>query len=392
MTQAPDYERILVHYAEIGTKRSNRRTFEERLKQNLKTALEGTGVGRFRRESGRLTAKLLDAGDLETICERLGRVPGVAWFAPACLRKPDVDEISDCVVRMAVAHPDSTFRLDTKRADKSFPLDSLAVNRAAGAAVVRATGRSVSLGTPDYRYGVEIDKLHSLVFWDRREGVGGLPVGSQGGLIALLSGGIDSPVAAFRMMVRGCRIHLVHFLNRSFATNRVSEKIRALAARLALFHGPLPLTMVPFDELQREIVMVVPAKYRMIVYRRVMFRVAERLRREDRALGFVTGDSVGQVASQTLENLHVIHEAADYPVYSPLAGACKSEITREAERIGTFPISILPHEDCCSFLVARHPETRASLGKIREHEVFDLEAGIDAALSDRIYEEFAPYV
>jgi len=229
--------------------------------------------------------------------------------------------------------------------------------------VVQATGRSVSLAHADKRYGVHIDKGHASVFWDRREGVGGLPVGTQGSLVCLVSGGIDSPVAAFRMMLRGCTIQLVHFLNRSIDTNRVVKKIRALAERLSLFHGPIVLTMVPFDDLQREIVMVVPAKYRMIVYRRVMFRIAEVIRKETRSLGFVTGDSVGQVASQTLENLRVIRQAVTWPVYSPLSGSSKREIVDEAKAIGTFEISTLPHEDCCSFLVAKpasSPPSRAA--------------------------------
>ncbi len=212
----------------------------------------------------------------------------------------------------------------------------------------------------------------------------------SGTLVALVSGGIDSPVAAWRMMLRGCRIHLVHFLNRSVNTRGVEEKIRALATRLALFHGPIRLSVVPFDDLQREIVMVVPAKLRMIVYRRAMFRIAAAIREEVGALGYVTGDSVGQVASQTLENLRVIQDAADHPVYAPLAGMSKREITDEAKRIGTYEISILPHEDCCSFLVAKHPETRADLDRVRAAEHFDLEAGVRAALAAAVHERVPP--
>jgi thiamine biosynthesis protein ThiI len=185
------------------------------------------------------------------------------------------------------------------------------------------------------------------------------------------------------MMVRGCRIHLVHFLNRTYASRGVERKILDLAQRLALFHGPLPLSIVPFEDLQREIVMVVPDRFRMIVYRRMMFRIAERIREAEGGLGFVTGDSVGQVASQTLENLRVIHAAADYPVYSPLAGLSKVEITDEAKRIGTYETSILPHDDCCSFMVAKHPETRAELDRIEETEVFDPDAFADAAFAAR---------
>ncbi len=383
-------DRVLVHYAEIGTKGGNRKMFEQRLSKNLDGAARGLGAAAFRREPGRLAASLTDPDRLPELLDRLVMVPGVAWLAPAARVKPDLDEITEVAVGMAVGHPESVFRVDTRRTDKSFPLDSLAVNRHVGAAIVGETGRRVSLGNPDYTYSVEIDRKRAYVSWDRREGFGGLPVGSEGTLVSLLSGGIDSPVAAFAMMRRGCRIRLVHFLNRSLGSNRVVDKIRDLAERLCLFHGPLDLTIVPFETLQREIVMVVPAKYRMIVYRRAMFHIAERIREECGALGFVTGDSVGQVASQTLENLRVIRDVARYPVYSPLAGTSKGDIVDLAKRIGTYEISIRPHEDCCSFMVAKHPSTRARLEEIESVEKFDMEAGVDAAFAGRETIRFDP--
>jgi thiamine biosynthesis protein ThiI len=387
----PEYNRILVHYAEIGTKGGNRAMFEACLKKNLAGAARGLGVGTFRREPGRLTVDILDPSRLEEALGRLVQVPGVAWVAPAVRVDPDVEQISLVAVAMAVNHPESRFRVDTRRTDKSFPMDSLAVNRQVGADIVQATARRVSLAEPDYNYGVQIDKSRAYVAWDRREGPGGLPVGSEAPLVALLSGGLDSPVAAYRMLTRGCRIHLVHFLNRTVGTNRVVDKINDLADRLSLYHGPIYLSVVPFEALQREIVMVVPAKFRMIVYRRAMFRIAERIREEIGGYGFVTGDSVGQVASQTLENLAVIRDAADYPVYSPLAGTSKKDIVDLAKEIGTYEISIRPHEDCCSFMVAKHPATKARLGEIRAVEQFDMEAGVTEALEGREVHRFAPW-
>ncbi len=384
------YDRIVLHYAEIGTKGGNRRTFEEKLSRNVAGAVGQYGIGSIRRESGRLSAALRKGADLEAILDGLGRVPGLAWFAPALSLEPDFEAITKTVVAMASQHPDTTFRVTTSRSHKQFPMKSPEVNREVGAAVVEAMGRKVSLGHPEVTYGVQIDKTRAYVHWDRHEGLGGLPVGTQGTLIALLSGGIDSPVAALQMMLRGCRIHLVHFLNRSISTNRVAKKIKALAERLSLFHGPLNLTIVPFEELQREIVMVVPAKFRMIVYRRMMFRIAERIREEVRGLGFVTGDSVGQVASQTLENLRAIRHGVDWPVYSPLAGASKIEIINRARAIGTYEISIQPHEDCCSFLVAKHPETRARLEEVLATEQFDVDHGVEVALAARELHHFDP--
>ncbi|MEN8148937.1 MAG: tRNA uracil 4-sulfurtransferase ThiI [Planctomycetota bacterium] len=379
-----------MHYAEIGTKGGNRKMFEKRLMANLDHAATGLGLGPFHRQPGRVAADVTDPAKVEDALERLALIPGIAWLAPAVVTEPDIDAITKVAVDMAVAHPDSVFRVQTRRTFKQFPMDSLAVNRHVGAAIVQATGRSVSLGNPDYTYLVEIDKRRASVVSDRREGFGGLPVGSEGTLVALLSGGLDSPVAAFAMMRRGCRIRLLHFLNRSLGKNRVVEKIRDLADRLSYFHGPIDLTVVPFDDLQREIVMVVPDKYRMIVYRRAMFRIAELVRREAKALGFVTGDSVGQVASQTLENLRVIHEASDFPVYSPLAGTSKLEIVNLSKAIGTYEISIRPHDDCCSFMVAKHPATRARLGEIRGVEKFDMDAGALAAFEGRETIRFDP--
>lgn len=386
----PEYDRILVHYAEIGTKGGNRPAFEARLKKNLAGAARGLGLGPFRREPGRLTADVIDPARLEEALGRLVQVPGVAWVAPAVRVDPDIEQIAKVAVAMAVNHPEGRFRVDTRRTDKSFPMDSLAVNRRVGADIVEATSRRVSLGEPDVSYGVQIDKSRAYVAWDRREGPGGLPVGSEGGLVALLSGGIDSPVSAWRMLTRGCKVHLVHFLNRTVGTNRVVDKINDIATRLSLYHGPIDLSVVPFEALQREIVMVVPAKYRMIVYRRAMFRIAERIREEIGGFGFVTGDSVGQVASQTLENLHCIREAADYPVYAPLAGTAKKDIVDLAKSIGTYEISIRPHEDCCSFMVAKHPATKARLGEIRAVETFDMEAGVAEALAGREVHRFDP--
>jgi len=386
----PPANRILVHYAEIGTKGGNRKMFEDRLVRNLDGAARGLGIAGFRREPGRVAAKVEEPSRLAEALDRLAMVPGVAWLARAAIVTPDIDEITRVAVAIAVRHPDSVFRVSTRRTDKSFPMDSLAVNRHVGAAIVEATGRRVNLGNPDYTYGVEIDKKRAYVVWGRREGFGGLPVGCEGTLVSLMSGGIDSPVSAFAMMRRGCRVHLAHFLNRSLGSNRVVAKVRDLADRLSLLHGPIDLSIVPFGELQREIVMVVPAKYRMIVYRRAMFRIAELIRREVRALGFITGDSVGQVASQTLENLRVIHAATEYPVYSPLAGTSKVDIVNLAKEIGTYEISIRPHEDCCSFMVAKHPATRARLDDIRAVEKFDMETGAAAAFEGRETIRFDP--
>jgi len=242
------------------------------------------------------------------------------------------------------------------------------VNRRVGAAVVAATGRKVDLTAPDQVYGVEIARDAAFVFEARRRGPGGLPVGTSGRVVALLSGGIDSPVAAWRMMVRGCRVIGVHFLNDAVDTAGVREKLDLLGEALARWQGRFVLRIVPFGALQRAIVAAVPADHRMLIYRRTMLRLADRVREEAGAKALVTGDSVGQVASQTLDNLRCVYSAVPGPVLSPLCGEDKSAIVDRARAIGTYEPSILPHDDCCSFLVAAHPATRAKLEEVEAME------------------------
>jgi len=361
---------LVVHYAEIALKGGNRPWFEARLKENLARALAGTPATRIRRERGRIVVEMGPGDDaaLAGALDRVGRVFGVAWFAAAREVEPAMEVLEREVVARAKSGT-GTFRLEARRADKQFPLTSMEVNRVLGAAVVAATGRPVDLEEPRDTYGVEIDRGRAFVFDARREGPGGLPVGTSGKVVALLSGGIDSPVAAWRMMRRGCRVLGVHFYNNAAGGGEgVKEKLDLLGAALALWQGRLVLRIVPFEALQRAIVAAVPADHRMIVYRRAMLRIADRLRAAERAKAIVTGDSVGQVASQTLENLAAVYSAVPGPILAPLAGDEKTEIIATARRIGTYGPSILPHEDCCSFLLAEHPVTRADPRKVEAME------------------------
>jgi len=242
------------------------------------------------------------------------------------------------------------------------------LNRALGAAIAEETGRPVDLDAPETTFGVQVLRSGVMLHRDRHPGVGGLPARSSGRLLALVSGGIDSPVAAWAMMRRGVRCFLLHFHSRVTGDTSSLEKLEDLCEVLVRTQGRLTSLVVPFQDLQREIVANVPAEWRMIVYRRTMFRVANVLAPRFGALGFVTGDSIAQVASQTLENLGLIHEVAERPVYTPLAGSDKEEIVDRARRIGTFEISARPHTDCCSFMVAPHPETHARRTDVERFE------------------------
>jgi thiamine biosynthesis protein ThiI len=226
----------------------------------------------------------------------------------------------------------------------------------------------VDVHAPDVTLRIEVLTDCALVSGPARPGPGGLPVGSSARLLAFLSGGLDSPVAAWMMLRRGARVTAVHFWNRTHEGPAVLEKCEDLCRVLARAAGSVPLLVVPFEECQRAIVAAVPAATRMIVYRRAMFRIGARLAQQEKALGFVTGDSLGQVASQTAENLRTILAAATLPVYAPLIGSDKVEIVERARAIGTYDVSIRPHADCCSFLIAPHPETKSRLERVEAAE------------------------
>jgi thiamine biosynthesis protein ThiI len=219
----------------------------------------------------------------------------------------------------------------------------------------------VDLSNPQVTVWIEICDKEAYVYSRRVEGIGGLPVGVAGRVVALISGGIDSPVAAFMAMKRGCEVVAVHFFNQTMHSPKVREKIRMLAEKLAEYQGKVRLYMVPFKDVQFEIINRVPSKLRMVVYRRSMMRMANLIAEKEGCKAVVTGDSLSQVASQTLENINVIYSASNLAVLPPLIGMDKEEIVAIAKRIGTYEISILPYEDCCSFMVAQHPETRAKI-------------------------------
>jgi len=370
----PPASGVVLHFAEIGLKGGNRRRFERRLGDRLRQALDSAALpARVVALGGRFLAVPQDPTRAARALEVLTRVPGVAHAARARLVEARLGTIEAAAIEVLAEAPAGSFKIESRRADKSFPLDSIGISRAVGAACMSASGRSVDVHAPVVRVRVEVLLGRAVVSAGRVAGPGGLPVGSGGRLLAFLSGGLDSPVAAWKMLRRGARVTAVHFWNRSLGAQAVLEKIEDLGRVLAWAAGELPLIVVPFEECQRAIVSVVPAEVRMLVYRRAMLRIGIALAREEKALGIVTGDSLGQVASQTAENLRAVHAVTALPghalpLYMPLIGSDKVEIMERARRIGTYDVSIRPHEDCCSFLSAPHPETRARAQRLAELE------------------------
>jgi len=365
---------IVVHYDEIGTKGGNRAYFEKRLVKNIRGACPELREAEIERLYGRILIGTEDALDFDGVASRLREVPGISWFSEVQRLLSEMDAIRDAVSQLTLPEWPETFKVEARRSDKGFPLTSVEINEAIGAQVQERTGWRVNLTAPDFTLHIDVAREGVFLYCGKERGLGGLPVGVSGNLVSLISGGLDSPVAAFKMFCRGCRVVFVHFHNYTSDSREVREKVVRLVEILSRFQYGTRLYLVPFATLQQALVTVVPAEARMVAYRRVMMKLAEPIIEQENAKGFVTGDSVGQVASQTLDNLSTIYAATRYPVFAPLIGESKLATTNLAKQIGTYETSIQPYDDCCTFLVAKHPETKLGLEEAETYEQrFDLE-------------------
>ena len=365
----------IVHYHEISLKRGNRPLFLRKLQDNLARAVGDLGPVRVEQLPGRIVLDLTGHPSPEAVRERLDRVCGIANTALAVRTGSSLEALAGAVDHVIEPLSFASFRITARRAFKTFPLTSTDLNRELGAHVLgRRPGARVDLHHAALEIHVEVLPHEAFVYPDRRPGPGGLPVGSGGTVTALISGGIDSPVAAWRMMKRGCRVLYVHFHSVPYLPDTSIRKVRELVTRLTQWQYFSRLFLVPFGEIQREVVLTVSPMARVVVYRRLMVRIAQALARQSGALALVTGESLGQVASQTLENLARIDEAAELPVLRPLIGMDKLEITAEAKRLDTLEISNEPDADCCTLFVPPHPGTRLS-----REEIAAVEARLDIA-------------
>jgi tRNA uracil 4-sulfurtransferase len=380
---------VVVHYHEISLKGGNRPLFLRRLARNLVAATAGCGVAGLRRLPGRLVLDLTPDADLPRIRERVATVFGIAYFAPALSIAPDWAAVQAAVLRLLEGRSFESFRITARRTFKVFPMPSDEVNRELGALVLRHFPTRVNLTDPALTVRVDLLPREAFVYVDRCAGPGGLPVSVSGRVVALLSGGIDSPVAACRLQKRGCEVEFVHFHSVPYLADTSQRKARALVERLVRHQFQARLWLVPFGELQREVVLGTPAPLRVVVYRRLMTRIAEAIARKTGALALVTGESLGQVASQTLENLGRTTEVAGLPMLRPLIGTDKEEIIREARAIGTYEISIEPDQDCCTLFVPKHPDTRATAEAVLDAERrLDVGRLVEAGTAGAVTETF----
>lgn len=373
---------IVIHYNEIALKGRNRPYFTNRLVRNLRAATAGAGVRYVRVLNGRFEIELEPEADVDVVRDRVSRVFGVGNFARAGRTGVDVDEIGRAILADLPRRDIASFRIAARRADKRHAMTSVDMERRIGAMVQAATGWKVDLSRPELRIHVEVLGDETLYSFDKEKGAGGLPTGVSGRVACLLSGGIDSPVAAWRMMRRGCRVHLIHFHSYPVLSRTSQEKAVELATLLTRWQLRSRLHLVAFAPIQQKALVSVPPPLRVVVYRRLMLRIAEQIARRGRAQALVTGEVIGQVASQTLENLTVIDRAADMPVLRPLIGMDKDEIVDAAKALDTFPVSIIPDEDCCTLFTPKFPATRATLEDVEAAErALDPEALIAEAIA-----------
>jgi tRNA uracil 4-sulfurtransferase len=372
---------VVVHYHEIALKGQNRPMFVRRLAENLRTATQGLGVKEVRRLTGRLVLMLAPMAALEEIRRQVAQVPGVANFALAYRTPLELETLKEAILQALAGRTFQTFRVQTRRAFKAFPLTSPDINRDVGHYLQHLLGAAVDLETPELTVSIEILPHEAFFFFDRHAGPGGLPVGVSGTVACLLSGGIDSPVAAYRLLKRGCTAVFLHFHSYPILSHVSQEKARDLVALLTRYQFASKLVFIAFAPIQQQIVAEVAAPYRVVLYRRCMVRIAEALARFVDAKALVTGDSVGQVASQTLENLAAINAVAGLPILRPLIGMDKQEIVAQAIALGTYDISIIPDQDCCTLFVPHHPIVRADSQVLAQIEAnLDMQALIQQGI------------
>lgn len=359
---------IVIHYHEIALKGANRPMFLRKLVDNIRKSTQDLGIEDILAPRGRIVVRLKKGSDWPEILNRIRNTFGIANFSPVWRCPLDFPRLESAILTLIGGRSFESFRIAARRADKRYPITSMELDRKLGKAVQDQTKARVDLTHPEFTIFVEITPKEALVYFDKQQGPGGLPVGVSGHVACLLSGGFDSPVASYLMMKRGCRITFIHFHSHPFLNKASLEKAEELVEELNPHQFDSRLYAVSFGEIQRRIVLTVPSPLRVVLYRRFMLRIAEEIAYRERARALVTGESLGQVASQTLENLVVIQEASALPILRPLIGLDKQEIIQMARHIGTYAISVQPDQDCCRLFIPPHPSIRARLEDIRRAE------------------------
>lgn len=367
-----EFKAFLIKYAEIGIKGKNRYLFEDALIQQMKYALKPVGEFHIRKESGRIFAEALEEFDFDEAVEALSRVFGISGICPIIIEDDnDFSHIAKVVgeyVDERYSNKDFSFKVNVRRADKKYPIKSMEVAALLGEHLLNCFQElHVDVHHPDVTITVEIrNKVY--IYSEEIPGPGGMPIGTNGKAMLLLSGGIDSPVAGYMISKRGVRIDATYFHAPPYTSERAKQKVVDLAKQIAKYTGPINLHIVNFTDIQMAIYEKCPHDELTIIMRRYMMKIAEHFAKQSNCLALVTGESIGQVASQTMHSLYVTNEVCDMPVFRPCIGMDKNDIVALSEKIGTYETSILPYEDCCTIFVAKHPVTKPRLDVIKKSE------------------------
>jgi thiamine biosynthesis protein ThiI len=373
--------RILATTSEISLKGGNRRWFERTLTDNVRSALSDLPVASVTRPAWRVLITFTDPIPFAEAARRLGTVFGIGGIRAVELAGHTMEDLQDHLGPRLEKMTPTSFAIRCQRSEKRFPMTSPEVERTLGAFVQERTGWPVDLGNPDLTIRVLVDEKGIFTWTKSVPGPGGLPVGVGGRAACLISGGIDSPVAAYMLMKRGMRLDFVHFHSVPRTDPASLEKVEDLIRILIRYQGPTRLAMVPLLPIQEEIAARCPAELRVLLYRRFMLRLAEEVARRLRADALITGESLGQVASQTIQNLRAVESVATMPVLRPLIGLDKPEIISIARRMGSYEISITPHFDCCSFLLPNRPATKSTSAELDNAETaLDVQTLVSDAL------------
>ncbi|MFB4163035.1 tRNA uracil 4-sulfurtransferase ThiI [Alteribacillus sp. JSM 102045] len=379
------YDHILIRYGELALKGRNRNDFEKKLKQNIQFAISEHSACKVKRTYGRMMIELHEENP-EPVIEKLKHVFGISSFSLAMKASNEIEEIKDAALQAFLQHDGKkgTFKVSARRSYKPFPIHSQDLNQYIGGYILRNTeGVTVDVHHPDVEVVVEVREQGTYITCGRVEGAGGLPVGTAGKVALMLSGGIDSPVAGYLAMKRGAELEAVHFHSPPYTNERARKKVEDLTKTLTRFGGRIKLHVVPFTELQKAIHANIPSNYAMTIMRRMMFRITEKIADKQKAKAIVNGESLGQVASQTLESMYTINEVTNMPILRPLVTMDKQEVVEVAEKIGTYSISVLPYEDCCTIFLPPDSVTKPRRDKAgRFEEAFDFEPYIEAAVQN----------
>ncbi|WP_251942793.1 tRNA uracil 4-sulfurtransferase ThiI [Staphylococcus sp. Marseille-Q5304] len=379
------YDHLLVRYGELTLKGANRKMFVNQLRSNTKRALMPLQGYKVKANRDRMYIELEQDADMEEMCNRLKQVFGIYSISPVLKIEKDIATIKAQAIEFAHQYKENdTFKIDVKRSDKNFEYDTFQLQREVGGAVLSETDHlSVDVHHPDHVIKIEV-RHDAIYIYDRViEGAGGLPVGTGGKTLLMLSGGIDSPVAGMEVMRRGVTIEAIHFHSPPFTSEKAKDKVIELTRILSEHVGEIKLYIVPFTELQKQIHKVVHERYTMTSTRRMMMRVADKVVHQVGANAIVNGENLGQVASQTLKSMYAINAVTSTPVLRPLLTLDKEEIVHKAKQIGTFDVSIQPFEDCCTIFTPKNPVTEPDYDKVLKYEEgFDFEEMIQSAVDN----------